>query len=156
MEERVRHPSYVLNKYIHDIALVKSSKPINFTEVIATAQLPKQAISDGVNVTIAGWGYDGDGCRSDKLLYFTASIVANEECKKIHMPHGLPVGDKDICAFSGVGQGCCYGDSGGPLVDSETKALYGVVSRGKLCALGFPDVYTSVYHYLDWIESVIN
>lgn len=46
------------------------------------------------------------------------------------------------------------GDSGGPLaVDNE---LVGIVSFGFQCAIGLPDVYTSVYYYKKFIEEAVN
>lgn len=44
----------------------------------------------------------------------------------------------------------CYGDSGGPLaVDGE---LVGIVSMGKPCAKGVPDIFTRVSYFLEWID----
>lgn len=46
--------------------------------------------------------------------------------------------------------------AGGPLVDitnSSKKELVGIVSWGIPCAQGYPDVYTRVYSYLDWINA---
>lgn len=60
-----------------------------------------------------------------------------------------------MCAVNKDGVGACQGDSGGPLVDVSdpaNKALVGIVSFGIPCAKGYPDVYTRVYSFLDWIE----
>lgn len=46
------------------------------------------------------------------------------------------------------------GDSGGPLV--AENAQIGVVSWGRPCAKGVPDVFTRVYSYRDWINKHIN
>lgn len=46
------------------------------------------------------------------------------------------------------------GDSGGPLVSNDT--LIGLVSWSIGCARGYPDVYTKVYAYLDWINQNMN
>lgn len=56
---------------------------------------------------------------------------------------------------------CISGDSGGPLVvkyDTEfgsTFHLIGVTSFGRFCAGDAPGVYTKVFSYLDWIESIV-
>lgn len=42
------------------------------------------------------------------------------------------------------------GDSGGPLVTDGVQI--GIVSFGVPCGKAYPDVYTRVYHYLDWIN----
>lgn len=44
-------------------------------------------------------------------------------------------------------------DSGGPLV-GPTGTLVGLVSYGtKVCAIGFPDVYTRVSFFYSWINT---
>lgn len=45
------------------------------------------------------------------------------------------------------------GDSGSPLVYNDT--LIGIFSWTKPCALGFPDVFTKVSHFVDFIEKVM-
>lgn len=47
----------------------------------------------------------------------------------------------------------CYGDSGGPLV--ANGKLIGIVSRGKPCAQGVPDVFTRISAHVDWIDENI-
>lgn len=44
------------------------------------------------------------------------------------------------------------GDSGGPLV--ANGELIGIVSWGKPCAVGKPDVFTRVYYYREWIKRI--
>ncbi|RZC37402.1 Trypsin domain containing protein, partial [Asbolus verrucosus] len=48
----------------------------------------------------------------------------------------------------------CQGDSGGPLM-CENK-FSGIVSFGKPCATGKPDVFTAVNSYNDWIDSIMH
>lgn len=39
----------------------------------------------------------------------------------------------------------------GPLVSNNT--LIGVVSASIGCALGYPDLYTNIYEYTEWIKN---
>ncbi|CAH8478317.1 unnamed protein product [Schistosoma guineensis] len=58
----------------------------------------------------------------------------------------------------------CQGDSGGPLLCIESKNyskfikkwfVVGIASSGIQCGLnGIPSIYTPLYPYLDWIESI--
>lgn len=60
-----------------------------------------------------------------------------------------------VCAYSGMlGTGTCFGDSGGPLI-SDNK-LIGIVSFARICALGYPDGYTRISTYADWIDQVMS
>lgn len=52
------------------------------------------------------------------------------------------------------------GDSGGPLqiIHYKYSCMYNVVGVtlfGSICEIGHPDIYTRVYAYLDWIESIV-
>lgn len=44
---------------------------------------------------------------------------------------------------------CLQGDSGSPLVYNNT--LIGIFSWTKPCAIGFPDVFTRISHFTDFI-----
>lgn len=60
-----------------------------------------------------------------------------------------------VCTVDKKNGGACHGDSGGPLVASDKKTVVGVVSWGIPCAQGYPDVFTRVHSYLDWINQNI-
>ncbi|KAI2592614.1 hypothetical protein G5576_018331, partial [Homo sapiens] len=81
------------------------------------------------------------------------SILENKLCHWAYPGH---ISDSMLCAglWEG-GRGSCQGDSGGPLVCNGTLA--GVVSGGaEPCSRPRrPAVYTSVCHYLDWIQEIM-
>lgn len=100
------------------------------------------------------------------------------ECQRLMKDRGVDeyVRDSNVCTLNPVDRGTCMGDSGtfkiffflslfsefedyfwshlvgGPLITNE-GVLVGIVSWGVPCALGYPDIYTGVYKYLDWIQS---
>lgn len=147
------HPNYTSwTKFRNDIALCKTKKPIHFNENVNKATLPETDISVGANVTIAGWGLIAESVLPEKLMYYSALIIDWNKCREIFNDY---VHENDLCVFSRTDQGVCFGDSGGPLIDTETKKFHGVVSRGKECGIGYPDIFTGVYAYIDWIKSII-
>lgn len=58
-----------------------------------------------------------------------------------------------ICGFEAEGKGTCRGDSGGPLMSNGK--LVGIVSRGKPCALGVPDIYVKVSYFAPKFKEII-
>lgn len=85
---------------------------------------------------------------SNRLKYFNTTTISNQNCKDIK---GYPV-KHHLCTLSPIGLGICFGDSGGPLI--HNNRIHGVVSMSKPCALGSPDVFTNVYYFLGWIETI--
>ncbi|KAG8038971.1 hypothetical protein G9C98_003278, partial [Cotesia typhae] len=62
--------------------------------------------------------------------------------------------DSQICTISPKGKSVCNGDSGGPLINDEGKVV-GVVSYLVPCAQGYPDVYTNLAYFRDWILKTV-
>jgi hypothetical protein len=88
-------------------------------------------------------------------------LMTNQECKRKYdaeIEKNNWIGNYSLCARN-KGKDSCQGDSGGPLVcNIDGKAVSsGIVSGGTGCAdPRFPGIYTNVYHFIDFINSVIN
>lgn len=80
------------------------------------------------------------------------TIITNAQCRR-HLP-GVVILDSMMCAFERPGHGTCSGDSGGPMVYDDQ--IVGIVSGGIPCAVGFPDVFTRVYSFRDWIDEILS
>lgn len=135
----------------NDIALLRTSTPIDFSDpAVAPVTLPTGNPGAGVDVILAGWGSLAlDGENPNHLQYVNFRTVSNEECgDRVDL---YPILEFNLCAFTATGQGVCHGDSGGPLVTPD-NTLVGLVTWGVPCAEGFPDVYTRVHSFLDWIS----
>jgi len=63
--------------------------------------------------------------------------------------------ESSLCAQSEQTGGACMGDSGGPLV-GPNNVLIAIASWGVPCSMGYPDVYTRISYFHDWIDSVID
>ena len=77
---------------------------------------------------------------------------------KEYPPVGGVIEESVLCTINAKNVGACHGDSGGPLVDAadpENKVLVGLVSWGVPCARGFPDAFTRVHYFVDWIKNRI-
>lgn len=77
--------------------------------------------------------------------------MSNDECRRRSIAQALIRDNITLCAYSGkVGVGTCKGDSGGPLV-SNFK-LIGISSWGLPCAKGYPDGFTRISEFAEWID----
>lgn len=77
--------------------------------------------------------------------------MGNADCRDIHhAEQAESIYNGTICTLRNMGNGACFGDSGGPL--TANGKLIGLVSWGVPCAVGFPDQFTRVSEFLDWIK----
>ncbi|CAG7642603.1 unnamed protein product [Allacma fusca] len=144
----------------NDIGLIELDKPIDFsTSPVRPICLPlnySYNAFDGLNGTVAGWGYTTPGGRNSQVLNKIAvPIYSLEDCQEKTV-YGDKVLAGMICAgFEQGGRDACTNDSGGPLTVEEDgrTILVGIVSWGHGCARPkAPGVYTRVTQYIDWIN----
>ncbi|KYQ57313.1 Chymotrypsin-2 [Trachymyrmex zeteki] len=86
----------------------------------------------------------------DKLQKVNLKVYSQSKCKSVF----LTVKSSQICAFSQLGQGACHGDFGSPLVANGIQIGLSVYVRP--CARGFPDVYTRVFSFTNWLAQYIS
>uniref|UniRef100_A0A3Q2DEM5 chymotrypsin n=1 Tax=Cyprinodon variegatus TaxID=28743 RepID=A0A3Q2DEM5_CYPVA len=133
------HPEYNKPLYNNDIALLKMSEPVAFSNYISPVCLAafNSTFNIGEDTWVTGWGNIGyDAQIKVKLL-------------TIHT-YGINLHSKYRSSL---------GDSGGPLVSKQGDRWIqaGVVSFGVGCAEPkFPAVYARVSQYESWINSLIS
>lgn len=111
-----------------------------------------------------------NGLKFKPLLQYQRTVTMNKSnCLKYFLQHLSPyvtdvkqrdrIFDEMICAATRKGEGICNGDSGSAMISrilNGFDVFIGVASWAVNCADGFPDVYTSVYHHLDFINQQIS
>lgn len=146
----VVHSGYNSNTISNDIALLRLSTAISYTSYVQPIALPYQGETSGAGVAAvaSGWGYTSYPGWSlpNNLQKVSLSVISNSQCSS-YMNN---IYSTSICASGGNGKGVCNGDSGGPL--TAGGKLIGLVSWGRPCAVGYPDVYTRVSEYISWIN----
>ncbi|XP_049541990.1 serine protease persephone-like isoform X2 [Anopheles darlingi] len=151
----------------NDIALLELTRDVTFESSVGPVCLNTDAqlsLAPSTNLTVMGWGNDGQGQQDRHLYKGTVNPVPTSECAQQFRAvaiNNLALGDNQLCAL-GAKAGdestdACEGDSGGPLVASVRgrPMLVGVVSTGVPCGAEVPGVYTRVSQYLDWIEPIV-
>ncbi|XP_050663910.1 chymotrypsin-2-like [Leptidea sinapis] len=149
VEKIIVHKEYDSGLIMNDISILKVSEDIEFNEIVQPIELPEEDTDPGADLVLTGWGrlsYPGN--LPDKLQMINLTSLSVKDCKNIYT-FISPVFDSQICSLTKSGEGACHGDSGGPLV--ENGKVVGIVSWGVPCARGYPDVYSRVYSFKEWI-----
>ncbi|XP_014369518.2 chymotrypsin-2 [Papilio machaon] len=154
VETIIIHEQYNSNLIYNDVSVVKVSSDIEFGDRVQPIHLAYKDTSAGSDLLLSGWGrLSYPGVLPVQLQVINLVSLSVEECQRIYNNIN-PVYDTQICSLTKKGEGACHGDSGGPLVsDGE---VVGIVSWGMPCARGYPDVYTRVYSFKNWIAAKIS
>ncbi|XP_033737053.1 chymotrypsinogen A-like [Pecten maximus] len=159
--EWIVHPTYAPSQRgtPNDIALVKLDRTVDITgHYVRAACLPgTMDVFDGTDhCVISGWGSTMGTADGKYLQHIAVPITPTQACNDSW--NGV-IDDRQICVGHGD-VGACGGDSGGPLVclRDEHYILAGVTSWGSFSCqhYGYPNIYTRVTSYIEWINSVIN
>lgn len=156
VEQLIVHPKYDVNTVDNDIALLKLSETVEYSNGVQPVCLPCSATPaalQGQNGTVTGWGTTSSGGdTSDVLQEVELPLLSTTECQSYL---GDTVTNNMMCTYL-HGKDACQGDSGGPLVWEGQEAQYqliGIVSWGYGCAgKDIPGVYAKVSNYIAWIE----
>ena len=146
----------------NDIALLRLAYPFAHARY-SHANLPGKGEARafeqaGTCAVVAGWGRPQTGLSPPRrLTAANVRMMSRKECRKMHGQDDIPAGQ--ICAGSPGTSVTFNGDGGGPLtvggLPNRPRWLVGVLSWGPVGEREAPDVYTSVAHYLEWIESTM-
>ncbi|XP_069545279.1 chymotrypsin-like elastase family member 2A [Brachyistius frenatus] len=148
----------------NDIALIKLSSPVSFSDTIMPACLPDQGVilPHGAPCYVTGWGrLSSGGPPTDILQQALLPVVAHDICSQPDWWSVLATENMVCAGGDGITAGC-NGDSGGPLNcqnDDGSWDVHGVVSFGSGQGCNIfqkPTVFTQVSSYIDWINKVRN
>ncbi|KAG8036034.1 hypothetical protein G9C98_004613 [Cotesia typhae] len=147
----VPHKKYNSMVFSNDIGMIMLAEDITFNDKVQPIALPSADDRyEEYPAKLSGWGTTKlGGSLPDKLQEIELMVITETKCKSYHSM----VSAGHICTLTQAGEGACHGDSGGPLTAEGT--LIGLVSFGRPCAVGYPDVYTRVFFYLDWISETM-
>lgn len=103
------HPGYdIYNSFVNDIAVFKLRRPLEFSDTVQPVRLPAACFEvqqSNPEVTLIGWGLNGDEVAQSILQQVDYYVVPNEECDQIHSDKIFP---QHICAaYPGGGKGQC-------------------------------------------------
>ena len=150
------HPQYDTTSYAHDIAVIRVNQSFVFNTYVQPACLPGGEPQPDEDVAIVGWGTQAiDGAVSNILQQTYTKVV--RDCERWWSSVD---GSRQICVSDyAKNSSACLGDSGGPIL-AKYQSRYvvsGIASFVQSCktgAGGYPNVYTRVAAYKNWIRSI--
>lgn len=155
--------------------MIKTLSSIPYSSSVYPIQISYYPTNDNYQyngMSLSGWGQTTAGFRNpytttNYLMYVFYNTLPPSSCAYYNGAGGtgLPYSSSiQICA---VGQytyqgssGACFGDAGSPLVYNNIQ--YGITSRGTysvsgypVCAVGYPDVFTRVSVFSNWVTTIM-
>ncbi|CAG5037503.1 unnamed protein product [Parnassius apollo] len=157
IREVIKHPDYQETPRVADIAVVVLESPLAITNTINILYLPPQStyIPDGQSVKVVSWGFESEiGPQLETLKTINLKKVPLEDCQAAYAEKDtVVIDDPVICAAEEGDVGTCRGDSGAPMVIDQV--VVGLSSYFQDCGTDdYPDVFTRIDRYTDWIISV--
>jgi len=162
-EKIVVHPKWDSYRIRNDIALIKLSSPVTFSDTIMAACLPEAGniMPHATTCYVTGWGrlWTG-GPIADILQQALLPVVSHANCSRYDWWGSLVTNDM-ICAGGDGELASCNGDSGGPLNCQNPDGswdVHGVVSFGSSMGCNYPkkpSVFTRNSAYMSWINDVM-
>ncbi|XP_031340691.1 phenoloxidase-activating factor 1-like [Photinus pyralis] len=155
VEEQIAHPAYYAGAAEHNVALLRLSNDVTYSEYIRPICLPRSSdrreLSTGRELTTTGWGTLRDGVTKTEIKKkVVATLVPTRRCARFLpnsavLPSYLCVKEKHTFT--------CGGDGGAPLMVSERSQWeqVGILVFGGKCGSRTPTAYAKVAFYLDWI-----
>ncbi|CAG7717985.1 unnamed protein product [Allacma fusca] len=165
-EKYVLHRRWNPKSLTSDLALVKLSEPIKFTDEVSPVclQEPESLLGLGIirkeswvgktGVSV-GWGRVTTKETAPRRLYrVRLPFMTDRQCQRIYASFYQK--RSMLCTDSTTEAAICYGDSGGPLMYKRNDVVYQVgvasFSLSKKCGQS-PDVFTKVSEFSSWIKT---
>ncbi|XP_075167892.1 thrombin-like enzyme bilineobin [Haematobia irritans] len=155
------HENYVKGQPHYDLALLHVSEPFVWTEYVRPAVLPQSGEIPSGEVHTFGYGQVTIGYPTTSMAVgirsLSTTVLDWNICKQL-LPNDLLLDERMLCTDQLARQSICKEDIGGPLVINrgydELALLVGIASWAYLpCGMKqYPNVYTQVSLYLDWIQ----
>ncbi|KAB0791406.1 hypothetical protein PPYR_03206 [Photinus pyralis] len=158
------HPNYKSETNANDIALLRLTNSVEFTDIIRPVCLWTEEVGTNVG-SVVGWGFDEIGRIEEKLMYVQMAIQGEDTCNVSVANYSVKFNnDLTYCASFLEDTLECVGDSGGGMVfrtDDGIWQLRGIVTVSVVlqhqlkCGPQQYAVFTDVSKYHSWIKETL-
>ncbi|XP_033217914.1 chymotrypsin-1-like isoform X1 [Belonocnema kinseyi] len=149
VDKQVLHSDYKLNEVYNDIALIKVISDIRFSDRVQIITLMTYSdlmqheyeYQHMINVTVYNYGSKNEASKNylkRSFISVNTRVVDLNERLFVAAQNTLPT---------------CYGDSGSPAI--VQGKLVGLLIVEYSCGLKYPNVFTGILHYSDWINNAM-
>ncbi|KAF5282664.1 hypothetical protein FQA39_LY17524 [Lamprigera yunnana] len=163
----IPHPDYKFENNENDIAVLKMSRPCEFTNVVRPICLWSNDVDTEIG-TVVGWGFDEAGKIEEKLMHTQMAIQPMEVCNAFISNYSLKYSrDNTYCANFLEDTHKCVGDSGGGMAFRSSTRNGGVwhlrglvtvsvvLQRQLKCGPQQYVVFTDVSKYDSWLKETV-
>lgn len=156
-DEIIIHPLYNASTNINNVALIRLTQKLVFSDYIQPVKLPSNKLFNTFTnspVIVSGWGsIDDNEDIVPYLQYGYATVLDLNKCISSYDPERINQGNICLDNKQPGGASSCNGDSGGPCVSTVTGELIGISSFVPVdgCDVS-PSVYSRVTYFRDWIK----
>ncbi|CAD7092802.1 unnamed protein product [Hermetia illucens] len=168
----IPYPGYRRPPLYNDIALIKLDKKVEFSPYIRPACLPTVFDEPEAKEMLLGWNHSDEGRIVEVLLRLKKKVVekfSQEECNENYrqtveegnLPEGIRNQTQMCFGVRTNSKEVCISNAGSLLLIPHKdlhcmQTIIGITSLGLICNdVDSPEVYTRVYPYIDWIESIV-
>lgn len=141
----------------HNLALLEILYQLEINPHIQPIPIATENMNRATNAVISGWGdSDNSGNFSETLNWIYLPTLTNEQCKdRFNVVYREYITSAKLCTNNVEGVGLCTGDAGNALIAGGV--VIGTASWGfGGCGGGYPDVYSRMSYYADWIDGIVN
>uniref|UniRef100_A0A182TQW0 Peptidase S1 domain-containing protein n=1 Tax=Anopheles melas TaxID=34690 RepID=A0A182TQW0_9DIPT len=162
--ELIVHQDYNSHARLNDIALMRVSEAVQFTDDVRPACLPldylfDESLANDSRVLSLGWGEYQQGTMSDSKRIVALNVIGQEDCgeqlRKWQRFNASMLFSVMCTVGVQAGQDVCQGDSGAPILQLKDGRFFlvGVVSFGPKCGMstGKAGMSMRVSEYKNWI-----
>lgn len=148
------HIKYHRSSLINDMALIKLSQPVEFSNIIQSIKLPDSCESnENIEAIAIGNGRINEKHAVAPILQYTPlTTIKWDKCQLVY-PF-IRFRRTVLCAVSNDDRSIQRGDSGGPLIRKSDGKLIGVTSFFQSDGFNFtaPQGFNNVIKYHEWIS----
>uniref|UniRef100_A0A0P6JRT7 Putative trypsin-like serine protease n=1 Tax=Aedes aegypti TaxID=7159 RepID=A0A0P6JRT7_AEDAE len=156
----IRHQKYSPRSRLHNIALIRLDRDVQFDDHIQPICLPvtESLMSHSPEkYIVSGWGVTEQDRHSKVLLKAVVIPAERSSCQSWMDVAGWKLDASQLCVGEVDGADACRGDGGGPLgysarLNGLRFVQFGIVSYGSGCGV-LPSIYTNVAYYMPWIRA---